>query len=462
MSNFIKRASDGLQNVVAGLATWRDKHFHSSYAVTQSLAQDQRLLDTMYRDSWLAKKVINSVAEDMVREWFKVTVQDDNDFDFVQIEKKWGLRGLVEEALRWSRLYGGAGIIIGTKGSLLSEPLDQIKQGDLLFLRVVDKFLLIPGALIDEDIESPNFDLPLAYLMQPSNLEIHWTRVIRFEGQSLPKQAWLENQRWGDSELQHIFESIKSYDSIKVSIVSMFYEANVDVLKVNQLTELLADKDGEEKVIKRFQTAALMKSFNRVFLIDSDEEYEKKSNSFTNLADIWSRFVSDVAGAAEIPITRLFGETPGGLAATGKGELINYYDMISNKQQTDLLGNVEKLVRYLILNEFGNELEFEIEFNPLWQVPESELAAVRKTRADTDKIYYDMGVVTSAEIARELLNGKVYSAMTEESIELLEELENKIPDEPDPLITNQQQVPGQTVPGQVLPNAGIQPRENEE
>jgi uncharacterized protein len=461
MSDFIKRASDGLQNVVAGLATWRDKHFHSSYATTQGLAQDQRLLDTMYRDSWLAKKVVNSVAEDMVREWFKVSVKDEDDFDFIQIEKRWKLRGLVEEAIRWSRLYGGAGIVIGTKGSELSQPLEQIVQDDLLFLRVVDKFRLVPGTLIDEDISSENFDLPLTYLMQPTNIEIHWTRVLRFEGQSLPKQAWLENQRWGDSELQHIFESIKSYDSIKASIVSMFYEANVDVLKVNQLTEMLATKGGEEMVIKRFQTAALMKSFNRVFLIDSDEEYEKKSNNFTNLAEVWSRFVSDVAGAAEIPITRLFGETPGGIAATGKGELVNYYDMISNKQQTDLLDKVEKLVRYLILNENGNEVEFEIEFNPLWQVPESESATVRKTRADMDKIYYDMGVVTPVEIARELLNEKLYSAMTEESIKMLEELENEIPDEPDPLI-NMQQVPGQTAPGQVLPNAGENLMENEE
>lgn len=434
----MRKVWDGLQNVVAGLNTWRDKHFHSQYSLTIPLSQQQDLLDSLYRDSWLAKKVVNAVVEDMIREWIDVSVKELDDFDFCQLEKPWKLRGLMEEALSWSRLYGGSAIIVGTKdvlddSSLMSQPLPEIGKGVLKFLRVIDRYNLVPGTVIDEDIVSSNFDYPEYYLLMPSNTRVHWTRVIRFEGQLLPNQAWLANNRWGDSELQHIFDSIKSYDSTKQSIVSMFYEANVDVLKVNGLGEILAQKGGEEKIIKRFQTAALMKSFNRVFLIDGDEEYEKKSSNFTNLADIWARFANDVSGASDIPLTRLFGETPGGIAATGKGELTNYYDMVSRKQKTDMLPQLERLVSYIISNAYGLPHEFEITFNPLYQIPEGDVASVRKTRAETDKIYYDMGVVTPAEIGQELLNDNVYSSMTEDSIRLLEALENEIEKEPDPI-----------------------------
>lgn len=425
---------DGLQNVVSGLMTWRDKHFHSSYSVTIPLSQDQLLLESIFRDSWLAKRIINSVTEDMVREWIKVEIEELEDFDWCQYEKPWKLKSLVEESIRWSRLFGGSAIIIGT-GDDLSTPLGEITVGSLKYFRVVDKFRLIPGSDVDTDIESPNFDLPQTYTLMPSSKQIHWTRVIRFEGQSLPYQSWITNQRWGDSELQHVFDSVKAYDSIKGSIVSMFYEANVDVLKVGNLSELLSTKGGEEKVIKRFQTASLMKSFNRVFLIDQDEEYEKKSNNFTNLADIWRQFISDVSGAAEIPVARLFGETPGGIAATGKGELSNYYDMVSNKQETDLKPQLERLVD-LILKNSGITNEFEIEFVPLWQMGESDIVTIQKTKAERDQIYLNAGIVMPSEVAIELKRDGTYSAITQDSIDLLVELEREPKPEPivDPVL----------------------------
>jgi phage-related protein (TIGR01555 family) len=429
MSDFIARATDGLRNVVSGLATWRDKHSYSQYTITQSLSQYQQLLESMYRDSWLCKRIVNSVAEDMVREWITVSVNDLDDFDFSELEKTWKLKKVVTKALLWSRLFGGSAVIVGTVNETLDQPLNLTAAGQLQFLQVVDKFQLFAGSDITIDISSPNFDLPEYYLLQPTALNIHWSRVIRFDGSILPRQPWLDNNRWADSELQHVQESVKAYDSIKASIVSMFYEANVDVLKVDSLAELLSTTGGEEKVIKRFQTAAMMKSFNRVFLIDKDEEYEKKSSSFTNLSEIWMQFATDVSGACEIPIARLFGQSPGGIAATGKGELINYYDMVSNKQECQLRDQLETLVNLIVVNEYGQELDFKIEFNPLWQIPEAELAQVQKTRAEMDKIYYDMGVVSPVDIATELLSENVYSSLTQESIEFLDDLEKQVENE---------------------------------
>jgi phage-related protein (TIGR01555 family) len=198
------------------------------------------------------------------------------------------------------------------------------------------------------------------------------------------------------------------------------------VVKAVGMAELLASKDGEKKIIKRFQTAALMKSINRTLLLDESETYEKKSNNFTNLSDVWGRFIDDVCGAAEIPKARLFGDSPGGLNATGKGELINYYDMISNKQETGLLPQIEKLVKIIVVNAMGRYPDdLKIQFNPLWQTSETEQIANSKVRADRDKVYLDSGIVTPAEVAQSLLDDNVYPAMTEESITLLEELENE-------------------------------------
>jgi phage-related protein (TIGR01555 family) len=429
MSSLIAKVADGLQNIVAGLGTSRDKHSYTNYAPTVPLNNNELELNTLFRDSWLAKKIINSVTEDMVREWFKVTVDDQKDFDFCQMEKRWKLRPLVENSIRWSRLYGLSYIIIGTRGQELSEELGIVKKDSISFIKVMDCYRVSPGSDIDYDIESPNFDLPTTYTISTGNLQktVHWTRVIRVEGQAIPNQAWLQNNRKADSELQHSYESIKSYDGIKASIVSMFYEANVDILKVEGLTELLSTRDGEAKIIRRFQNAATLKSFNRLFLIGADETYEKKSNNFSNISEIWKGFATDVSGSSEIPTARLFGVSPGGLGSTGKGELVNYYDMVSNKQKTDLMPILEQLIGIIVANSTGTIPKFEIEFNPLMQVSETDIATVEKTNADRDNIYLSAGIVTPAEVGRELMAKKVYSGMTDESIALLEELES-VPD----------------------------------
>ena len=60
---------------------------------------------------------------------------------------------------------------------------------------------------------------------------------------------------------------------------------------------------------------------------------ETHSYSFTGLSDIYESFMMDMAGAAEIPATKLFGRSPQGFNSTGESDLRNYYDMIASLQE---------------------------------------------------------------------------------------------------------------------------------
>jgi uncharacterized protein len=420
----IKWAIDGLQNVVAGLMTARDKRSYNQYSSVTPMMQAE--LEAIYRTSWLAKRIINAVAEDMTREWMSVTIPEMDDLDFCKLEKPWKLKKVVRDAIRDARLYGGSAIIIGIRGLTLDQELpSSIKPGSLQYLLELDKWRLSGMGEIEDNIESPNFDYPKFYALSGNAQKIHPSRVIRFDGQPLPYQAWVQNNRWGDSELQHVIDSVKDYDSVRNIIGTMLFEANVDVVSSPGMGEMLSMKDGEQKLIKRFQTSQLMKSVNRTLLLDEGETYEKKSNSFTNLSDIWLRFIDDVAGAADIPVTRLFGQSPKGLNSTGDGELTNYYDMISSKQESGIKHQTEQLTRLILLNA-GIEDDFELEFNPLWQMSDKDLVTITKTQSDQDKTYYDMGVLTPVQISQELLRKKTYQSITPDSIQLLDELENPI------------------------------------
>lgn len=415
---------DGLENVVAGLGTDRDKRSYSVWADPRVLTRME--LENMYRGSWLAKKIVNAVADDMTREWLHVAFDGEELGTAIeQAEKRFALKRKINEALKWSRLYGGAVIIIGTRDKNLAKPLDvkSIRKGDLRYLHVVDRWRISPAGSLNRDLESPNFGMPDSYVIAESTVQVHHTRVLRFNGEKLPYFAWLRNAMWDDSVLQHVMDSLMNCDATTQAIATMMFEANVDVVKSEGLADVLAMKNGEAVLTKRFQVAAMLKSFNRMLLLDGSESYEKKSNNFSNLDKIIQQFMIDVSGAADIPMTRLFGQSAAGLSATGDNDVRNYYDMVSAKQESELRPQLEYLYEVLVRSELGHMPDdFRFDFNPLWQLSDKEQADIEKTRAERDQIYVGLGVVAEHLVARDLKERGTYRNMTDEDVELVEEL----------------------------------------
>ena len=74
----------------------------------------------------------------------------------------------------------------------------------------------------------------------------------------------------------------------------------------------------------------------------------------------------DMAGAAEIPATKLFGRSPQGLNATGESDLRNYYEMIAQLQERSLRPALEKLLPVMAISCWGEvPPDLEIVFAPL-------------------------------------------------------------------------------------------------
>jgi len=432
---------DSLQNVVAGLGTSRDKRSYTTYGFVDVL--DQMSLSAMYRTSWLAKKIVNAPADDMCREWFSCQFAGESEQDEIcEVEKRYSVKFKVNEAIKLARLYGGSIIVLVFMDQPnMAEPLDldTIKPESLVSLQVIDRNRISPSGGINTDIESPNFGLPEMYIVGENGKLIHHSRVLRFDGQRLPYLDWMSNGMWHDSELQHCLDSIKNYDTTSAAIATMVFEANIDILKSPELNRLVSTADGEAKAIKRFQLSTLMKSFNRTLLLDKEDEYEKKSNSFSGLDGVVQQFMVDVAGACDIPVTRLFGRSAVGMNATGEGDLTNYYDKLAANQESDLRPLLERLYEMLYRSAFGKPSdEMKLTFNPLWQIDAVEQSGIDKTNADRDLIYLNAGIVSPTLIATELKERGTYKNMTDEDINLVEEMSRMLEEAE---VDNEQTIP---------------------
>lgn len=438
--------ADGLQNVIAGLGTSRDKRSYSAYAPVQPLRQNE--LENMYTGSWLPRRIVDTITEDMTREWITLS-WDGYDEDeggvkaIAAAESRLCVRAELSDGIRWGRLHGGAGTIMRFKndGGVLGEPLnvDAIKKDDLVGLNTFDRWYLIAESAQFIAEPGPGFGLPQFYMLSglaggASIPRIHSSRILRFNGAKTPRQAWNTNGFWDHSVLQAANDTIKNYDTTTGGIASMVFEANVDIIKASGLIQALANKDGESKVTARLLAAAIMKSFNRMLVIDKDkEDFAQKTIAFAGLKDVLIGMMNDVSGATGIPLTRLYGQSPAGMNATGESDTLNYYDLVAAGQDRDLRPQLEYFYEIFMRSVLGRKPEnFAIEFASLWQQSDTEKAATEKVRADTDKVYFDIGVLNEGTIARELKARGTYRTMEDDDVKLAEEL--ALQPEPAPVV----------------------------
>ncbi|HEY4292066.1 anti-CBASS protein Acb1 family protein [Luteibacter sp.] len=425
-------ASDTLQNLVAGLGDPRDKASYGRYVIGRVI--DQNELEVLYRTNWLAGKVVDIPASDMTRAWVtrKTAFTDEQMKPFYALEKRLKLKAKVKDAVAWGRLYGGSAIFVHVKGQDPKAPLDPatIQQGAHISLHVLDRYRASrgAGAAVLDPISSM-FGQPETFRIAGTSLEVHHSRMIQFQGAELPWQQYITNGYWHDSVLQRLYDSLTRYDTVTQGTASMFFEAVVDVLKVAGLGDMLSTDEGTELVKKRFALAAMMKSFNRMLLIDGADDHSQKTNSFAGVKDVMQQFMSDIAGGADIPATRLFGKSPDGMNASGDSDTRNYYDRISSDQEDDLRPPLELLDEVLMRASLGvYPDDLEMTFNPLWQMSDTEKATLEKTRADRDQVYLAIGVVTEGVVAAELLENGTYSKMTAKDVELAQQLAGPMED----------------------------------
>lgn len=427
--------ADNLQNILTGLGVeGMDKQKSSRFIETDLNYYE---LESAYSSDWLTGKVCDVPPFDMTREWrtFDGDLEPEKVLELEKAEREFKIRAKMQEALTLSRIYGGAGMVLNVDdGAEPWEPMviDNIKKDGLRWIVVSDSQFLKP-ATFNHDPFSENYGFPEFYRMAPSSILIHYTRVIRFDGVPLPLAARRRNQYWGKSVIERLYTALRNAGSIQDNIGALVYEASVDIIKIPDMIDRVASTEGAEALTKRFTIAKLQKSVNRMLLLDTEEEYESHQQTFAGLQDMMQSYLNIVAGAADIPITRLLGQSPGGMNATGESDLRNYYDFISGQQETIMRTKLELLDQILYRSTFGAEPDTDVlsfKFDVLWQMTAKERADVQFVDAQRDAVYLDRAVLLPSVVAKQLMSTDTYDAVDAQFIKELE-VEELLPDEND-------------------------------
>ena len=402
----LRAIGDGLVNLVANLGTARDKAAHSGYAMPVMTEQDAA---NAYRSAWLPRKIVDIPAMDACRKWRAWNAEDTEVSALEAEEARLDVRGKLLQAHIKARLFGGAAIYIGTGESDPSKPLDptRVGKGGIRHLNVLTRRVLQAGEA-DRDPESPRYGLPAFYTLSTGarHVDIHPSRLVLLRGAELPDDELTPQLAgWGDSVLTAIYDEVRRADSTSANIASLVFEAKIDVIRIPNFMSMMADPVSEQQVLQRLQLAAMAKGINGTLVLDKDEEYDQKTQEFGSLRDILLAFMQLVSGAADIPVTRLLGQSPGGLNSTGESDMRNYYDRIQSIQELELQPAMALLDECLIRSALGTRPpELFYTWRSLWQTTDKERADIGKVTADTIKTLADTRLIPEDVLSKVAVN----------------------------------------------------------
>lgn len=385
---------DGLENLMTGMGTDRDKLTFTTFAFN---AMNRAQLDAAYRSDWIARKVIDIPAFDATREWREWQADTDDITLLEEAETKFNILQKIKAALIKARLYGGSALVIGVEGKPDKElDPETVKKDGLKFVHAVSRYELTAGP-IELDITSKYYGEPKYYQrtsvgMTPFNL--HPSRVVRFVGAEVPDLQVAGYDGWGDSILQVVSDAIRACGTVNNGIANMVDEAKIDVIKIPGLTDNITDLEYENRLKARFGLAATAKSVYRMLLLDKEEEWERITQAFQGLDEVMQMYLMIASGAADIPVTRMLGQSPKGLNATGDSDVRNYYDKVKTEQKTVLSPQMSRLDEVFIRSCLGDRPEeLHYDWRSLWQMDDAQKADVALKKAQTFKIDVDSGVI---------------------------------------------------------------------
>ncbi|QDP55910.1 MAG: hypothetical protein GOVbin8609_42 [Prokaryotic dsDNA virus sp.] len=423
---------DGLENLVAQLGTEQDKRSHSRFVNSRNISAkgNQDELNAMYRTDWLSGKVVDIIPDDMTREWRKFT----SDLDPTLVKKlkdeedRLQLSATFNQAHKWARLYGTAFIVLSVDdGQEPNKPLniDKVKKGGLKHIKAIDMHRLSHADItpIANPLD-PNYGYPEFYRFAETSVKIHHSRLLRFDGVELPYDEFRRNNYFSDSVLARLYDALTNFVTVCNGSASMVYETNVDVVKVKGLMQYLSSAEGENLLRKRFTMAGMLKSFNNMMLLDQEEDFTTKNNTFSGLDSLLDKFALFLSGACDIPATRLLGSSASGLNATGEGDLKNYYDTVRSLQKREYKPRLDYFDQIMAKSLGINSDNLNYEFNSLFQMTPKEKADLEFQNAQRDQIYLTNNIIPESTVAKELKQNEVYSNIEDEFIAELEEYED--------------------------------------
>lgn len=423
------RRGDDWQNALTGLGV-AGRDWRRGTTLESEAPLDRVSIDDIYGQDNLAAKIVDSIPEHATRRWFRLTGGEGQDASKFQTEIFAHLQrlGAKQKFARWMKLArkdGGVAMLIGADDGArsLDKALVPERIREIRHLHNLERWTMIPDT-IDADPRSPSYGEPLTYQLLPrANLggagqaslvsakqrtlldgaRIHRSRLFINTGIQVSERARLAQRGWGLSVLQRAWGPIENYRVLWGHIATLFKHVSQTVIKLSGYTELQGAAFADA-INARLAQIQMARSTLNVVPIDIEDELEEQTLAgLSGALEVFKYAQEDLAQAADMPLTQLFGHTPQGFAADDTAGMRNFYDGVRLRQEDDLLNPLTELVGMLATTyKITPPEHWAVDFLPLEEPSDVDVADKRNKDAMTSQLYITTGVLAPEEVRETL------------------------------------------------------------
>lgn len=260
---------------------------------------------------------------------------------------------------KWDRLFGGAGVMVLTDQDPLT-PLDieAIDEKTPLRFKAVDLWELFfdrydadQEVVIEDDDEVEPLDEGTHFYNYYGH-RVHKSRVFKLTGLEAPSFVRPRMRGWGVSVVETLVRSINQYLKATDLGFQVLDEFKVDVYKIKNLTAALFSPQGREKMANRIQMANWQKNYQSAVVMDSEDDFDHKTVSFSGLGEAMMGIKQQVAADMRMPMTKLFGISSAGFNS-GEDDIEVYNAMVESGPRARLKRPLHRMVEIRCQKLFG-------------------------------------------------------------------------------------------------------------
>ena len=348
---------------------------------------------------------------------FKSDELDEDDIAELQLYmRKNRILKAVVDALRWDRLFGGAGLLINTDQDY-KKPFNNEKittDSKLAFVPADRWELSIQGLPQGQDLGmSGIFNLDKMPEFDYYGRRIHPSRVIRVVGEEAPSLARRRLQGWGMSVIECVLREVNQYLKNQNVLFEILDEAKIDVYKLKDFNSKVLSQFAQGKVVRRITMANQLKNFANAIMLDSEDDYEQKQLSMAGLAETLVQIRIGIASATRIPLNKLFGIGASGFSS-GEDDIENYNTICEHERERAEIV-IDKVLPIVCRHLFGFEPEIKYDWKPLRVLSAVDEENVKNSKFNRHVTLWNTGYYTDEEFARALKEDRIVLMDTEVS-----------------------------------------------
>ncbi|WP_447876928.1 DUF1073 domain-containing protein [Serratia fonticola] len=366
------------------------------------------------------RTMVGVMAEEMTRKWIKLKcVGDDDKGDRMKAMQdameRYCICELFKKAAEHDGFFGRGQIYIDVRSpkgiSAWTDPEElqsklflsnkKITKGSLVGFRVIEPIWTYPGMYNADNPLSPDFYKPAMWYVMGKT--VHDSRMLNFVSREVPDILKAAYNFGGLSMSQMAEPYVNNWLRTRDSVSDMVHSFSVSGIMTNMSTVLQGKND--PNIRKRAELFNRTRDIRGLMMLDKQsEEFFQFNTPLSGLDTLQAQSQEHMFFVSRIPSVKFAGLSPAGLNASSDGEIKVFYDSAKAAQMAIFKDNLKYCMDVIQLSEFGDiDPDITFEFESLDEMTDEQKATIRRTNAETDKIYaVDIQAISNNEVREKI------------------------------------------------------------